>query len=512
MLDIFLTAVAVIYFLAALAVVLYGLNCYVAVFLYLRREGAARRWREILRQRIGDVMSRNDAPMVTTQLPLFNEYNVAVRVMEAACAMRYPAGKHRVQVLDDSTDETRELVHRAARRLRREGHLIEVVRRSNRQGYKAGALAVGLDKTDSELVAMFDADFVPPPDYLLKTVPFFMDDPRLGLVQARWGHLNENQSLLTKSQSVGIDGHFLIEQSARAWNGLFMNFNGTAGVWRRQAIDDAGGWEWDTLTEDMDLSYRSQLAGWGRVYLPDVVVPAEIPEDVIAFKSQQFRWAKGSIQTARKILPRLWRAPVGWFAKLQALLHLTHYMVHPLMLILSILALPVLMSLQLTLGRAAYVVLGGGLCLAMAAPSFLYVVSQRAGYRKWRRRLVILPALVVIGVGVAVSNGKAVLEALMGRQSPFVRTPKQGDRPLKAYRVSLSGVVLVELALGLYCTVSLYFYLTAGKYLVGPFLGMYATGFLFIGLLSVAQRWARPARPWSRAMFPAKKKPMERTI
>ena len=499
MLEMVLKLVTLVYFLAAFSLVVYGINCYVAIVLFTRRRaGAERAQREVI-ERFGDPMARPEMPKVTTQLPVYNEYNVIGRVMRAACQMRYPEGKHSVQVLDDSTDETAGLIDQTATELRAEGHDIEVIRRESRVGYKAGALAAGMEATDAELIAIFDADFIPPEDYLLRSVPFFVDRPELGLVQARWGHINSSSSLLTRAQSVGIDGHFMIEQSARAWNGLFMNFNGTAGLWRRQAIDDAGGWHWDTLTEDMDLSYRAQLAGWSTAYLPDVVVPAEIPEDVTAFKSQQFRWAKGSIQTAKKILPLIWRTKEPLFKKIQAFFHLTHYLVHPLMLTLALLALPVLLSLELSVDRATYLVLATGLILAMTAPSSLYVVSQRAAYPDWRRRLTVLPALVVIGVGVAVSNTKAVIEALIGHQSGFIRTPKRGDREMKRYTVKLPWLALIELLVGLYCTVSLTFYLSEGKYLVGPFLGIYAAGFLFIGLLTLAQALGLGDRPLAPA-------------
>ncbi len=490
MTDLLAGLVTVVYFCAAGGLLLYALNCYVLIFLFRRRRNEAEAMRRDVYQRHSDLVARDDLPLVTTQIPLFNEFNVAVRVMEAACAMEYPEGLHEIQVLDDSTDETRELVDRTADRLQQEGHWIRVIRREDREGYKAGALEEGTRQAAGNLLAIFDADFVPPTDFLLRTVPFFLDDAKLGLVQARWGHLNPRRSLLTRAQSVGIDGHFMVEQSARAWNGLFMNFNGTAGIWRREGIEAAGGWSWDTLTEDMDLSYRMQLAGWGAVYLPDLVVPAEIPEVVTALKTQQFRWAKGSTQTAIKLLPVIWRSGEPLFKKLQATMHMTHYFVHPLMLTLALFALPVLLTLEVTLGAALFTFLAGVLTLAMMAPSSLYLVSQQAAHpRDWPRRVICLPALVVMGVGLAVSNSRAVFEALIGRKSGFIRTPKKGDRERKRYRVRLPWTALVELAVGVYCAASLAVYLLQGKYLVGPFLAMYAAGFLFIGLLTVAQHF-----------------------
>ena len=476
-----------VYFLTALILMVYGLNCCVMVFLFQRgRKKAELRRRDIL-NRYGHMNCAMDWPRVTTQIPIYNEYNVAARVMRAAARMDYPEGRHEIQILDDSTDETRALIDQTAHSLRKEGHDVHVIRRKNRQGFKAGALAEGLISAKGELVAIFDADFAPPTDYLKKVVPFFLENDRLGLVQARWGHLNPKKSLLTRVQSMGIDGHFMIEQSARSWSGLFMNFNGTAGIWRKDAIQESGGWQWDTLTEDMDLSYRAQFQGWHTLFVPDVVVPAEIPEDVGAFKSQQFRWAKGSIQTALKLLPQIFASDAPAFKKVEAFFHLTHYLVHPLMVIMALLALPVLMLLAFSPRPAVFTLLAILLLMAMAAPSTLYLASQRASCGKgWRRRMVYLPFLVAVGIGIALSNTRAVLEAVMGRESPFVRTPKHGDREIMPYKIRLPWSGILEVIFGIYCAGSLGFYLAAGKYLVGPFLAAYAVGFLFVGLLTLA--------------------------
>ncbi len=487
MLELIRWGVIFLYFFAAGALMLYGLNCYIMIRLFGRRRQAALSARREILENTGDLIKHEELPAVTTQIPVFNELNVVERVLRAVSRMHYPPDLHEIQVLDDSTDETRERIDALAEELRAQDRNVHVIRRSTREGYKAGALANGLKTARGELVAVFDADFVPPEDFLLQTLPFFLADDRVGLVQTRWGHLNRGRSLLTRAQSIGIDGHFMVEQAARNWNGLYMNFNGTAGLWRRQAIEDGGGWHWDTLTEDMDLSYRVQFAGWRAVYLPEVVVPAEIPEDVEAFKSQQFRWAKGSIQTALKLLPILARQPVPIFQKIQAIIHMTHYLVHPLMLTLSLLALPVLMILEIGPAPLLFGILATALVLSMTAPSALYVVSQRAAYPDWPRRLLALPFLVMVGVGLAVSNSRAVIEALVGRESGFVRTPKRGDREIKSYRIHLPWTSAVEIGLGMYCLVSLHIYLEAAKYLIGPFLGVYAAGFLFVGLLTLAQ-------------------------
>lgn len=494
MIDILQYVIFSVYFSTAAALMIYGLHCYVMLYLFMKGRKDSATFRQAVLARFECFLEREDLPAVTTQIPVYNEYNVVERIVRAACSMAYPSDRHEIQILDDSTDETRRLVDDIAAEMAAAGHNIQVVRRHGREGFKAGALAEGFRLTAGELLAVFDADFVPPRDYLMKTVPFFLNQENLGLVQARWGHLNHDRSLLTRAQSIGIDGHFMVEQSARNWGGLFMNFNGTAGIWRRQAIHDGGGWQWDTLTEDIDLSYRAQMAGWKTLYLPDLVVPAEIPEDVCAFKSQQFRWAKGSTQTALKLLPGLLASPISLFKKMEAWFHLTHYLVHPMMVLLSILALPMLLfvlSARTEMGAMAFGILALMLGLSMAAPSSLYLTSQRFAYADWERRIAYLPFLMIIGVGVAVSNCRAVMEALLGQESEFIRTPKNGDRPLKDYRIRLPVSGMLELVLGGYCALSLGVYLAAGNYLVGPFLFLYAIGFLFIGLLTVVHSLGR---------------------
>ena len=270
------------------------------------------------------------------QLPIYNERNVAERVIRAAASMDYPRDRLEIQVLDDSVDETKQIIDRLVEKLAREGLDIKAIRREDRDGYKAGALANGTALARGEFLAVFDADFVPGPDFLRRALPPFLADAKIAFVQTRWGHLNRDENILTICLALGIDGHFLVEQPARAKSGLFMNFNGTAGVWRRQAIEDAGGWSSRTLTEDLDLSYRVLLAGWKPCYIEDVAVPSELPATITGAKSQQFRWAKGSIQTAMRNLPRVWRGPYSLFEKIEAFLHLTNYLIHPMMLVLAV--------------------------------------------------------------------------------------------------------------------------------------------------------------------------------
>jgi cellulose synthase/poly-beta-1,6-N-acetylglucosamine synthase-like glycosyltransferase len=485
-----------LYAIASIGLFTYGINCYWLLYIFLRnhRQQVVHDRRRLRRFYANGGMDK--LPVVTTQLPVFNEANVIERLLRTVVAMEYPAGKHEIQVLDDSTDGSESIAAVIVNELRAQGHDIKLIHRTHRKDYKAGALNEGMDAARGEFIAIFDADFVPPSDYLLRTVPFLCMNEQYGLVQARWGHLNSQESSLTLAQSIGIDGHFVIEQSARSWGSLFMNFNGTAGVWRKSAIVDAGGWEGDTLTEDMDLSYRAQLKGWKMKFAYDVVVPAELPADINAFKSQQFRWAKGSIQTAMKLLPQVLRSNVSWRVKLQAVLHTTHYSIHPLMLLTALLALPLLYWFPFKVSTLAFTGLCVLIVISSLAPSILYLVAQRMSRKNWKSRMLSLPTLMAVGVGVAFNNTRAVLSALSGNKGTFVRTPKAGDKGVKAasakayHKTKFPVASAVELALGAYCFIGFIHYTNAEKYLVGPFLGLYAVGFLVVGFMSLLH-WVR---------------------
>jgi cellulose synthase/poly-beta-1,6-N-acetylglucosamine synthase-like glycosyltransferase len=479
-----------LYLLSVVGLFVYGVNCYYLVTTFVRTRDRARARRESVPC---DYWSRRgeDAPTVTIQLPTYNERYVIRRLVESVAALDYPRERLEVQILDDSTDDTTAIAKEIAARHCGEGLDVRVIRRPDREGFKAGALEYGLRRCRGEFVAIFDADFLPRPDFLRRTLPHF-DDPGLALVQTRWGHLNERYSWLTRAQGIGIDGHFLVEQGARAHAPHLMNFNGTAGIWRARAIHDAGGWQHDTLTEDLDLSYRAQLAGWRMAYLPDVVTPAELPPEINAFKTQQHRWAKGSIQTAKKLLPRVWRSKIRLASKIQASIHLTGYLVHPLMLLTAILTVPMYLLHGNLAEQKPYLAIGSILTLAFFGPSLLYATSQFVLHREsWFRRLLFLPVLVLFGTGIAVNNTRAVLEALLGIRTGFVRTPKwairrRADSPTgKRYRSGLKPTAFIEIAIGLYCLTALVMFLSVGVFSIGPFLLLYASAFLVVGSMSL---------------------------
>ncbi len=430
-----------------------------------------------------------EPPRVTIQLPLYNERLVARRVIEAAAAIRYPRDRVEIQVLDDSTDDTTAVCREVVAELRARGVAIEHLHRADRAGFKAGALAAGLASARGELIAIFDADFLPPPDFLEVVVPAF-DHPELGMVQARWGHLNRRHSLLTVLQGLLLDGHFLMESAVRHRIGVFFNFNGTAGVWRRAAIDGAGGWQGDTLTEDLDLSYRAQLAGWRFRFLESYTVPAELPERIRAFRSQQHRWTKGSIQVGVKLLPVLLRARLPSRVKLEALLHLFSNLAFPLVLALSVLVPPMLLVRQRLADDASLVFWGLDLPmlgLATVPVAAFYAITEYTRRALRPATLVGVPLAMALGVGMAVNNTRAVMEGLLGRHSPFVRTPKVGDTSAVAgrrYRSPATGAGWIELLIAGYYVAAVAWAATHGAWGSIPFLGLFLIGFGYVGVIT----------------------------
>ncbi len=368
-----------------------------------------------------------EPPLVTVQLPIYNERFVACRLLKAVCRLDHPRDRLQIQILDDSTDDTSRRLGRLARRARRLGFHIEHLRRPARAGFKAGALAEGLQRARGEYIALFDADFIPAPDFLRRALPAF-DDPQVGMVQARWGHVNRRASLLTRVQAALLDGHFLVEHLARARAGRFFNFNGTAGVWRRRCIESAGGWQARTLTEDLDLSYRAQLAAWRFVFLPDLVAPAELPARMGAFRSQQYRWAKGSMQTARLLLGPVLASRLPWRIRLEACFHLTGNAAYLLLLALCLLMWPAIRLRHPSGGPTALTLDAAVLAAATLSVAAFFHHGQRRAGRGRLESLLCLPPLLGIGAGLAVNNARAVVDALRGRDSPFVRTPKDGGR------------------------------------------------------------------------------------
>ncbi len=466
------------YFVAIVVLCIYGMHRYWLVWLCLRHRGAVP---------VEPARHFEALPRVTVQLPMFNEPLVAERIIRAVCRLDYPHDRLQIQVLDDSTDKTAGIARRCCEEMVRSGHDVEYRHRSHRRGYKAGALGEGLESATGEFIALFDADFIPPREFLQRAIHHFTD-ASVGMVQARWSHLNRDETLLTRIQAMSLDAHFLIEQAARASTGRWFNFNGTAGMWRRACIDDAGGWQHDTLTEDTDLSYRAQLAGWRFRYLSHLCCPAEIPPTMRAVIGQQHRWNKGLIQTAIKLLPRILASDAPLRVKIESWFHLTAPLPYVCILFLSLLALPGIFTLPLE-GVTAPLVLGVGLaCLAMGtmAACVFYVVSQRVQSISLWRTVLRLPALMAIGVGISVINTKAVFEAILGRQSPFVRTPKFDGRLAGATDAAdgtrrMKG--LVELILGIVMIVCVIFALTRPFTLIGiPFLVLFGAGFFMVGV------------------------------
>jgi cellulose synthase/poly-beta-1,6-N-acetylglucosamine synthase-like glycosyltransferase len=488
-------AMMIPYFTVLLILSVYGLHRYDVIRTYFKHRknvtGEPRkRWEQL--------------PPVTIQLPIYNERYVVERLVEECCKIEYPKELLQIQVLDDSTDDTAAYAEAVVERYQALGHPIVYIHRKNRHGYKAGALQAGLATATGDFVAVFDADFIPPTDFLTRTVHYFTD-PKVGVVQTRWSYLNKDYNFLTEVEAMLLDGHFILEHGARSRAGYFFNFNGTAGILRKEMIADAGGWQHDTLTEDSDLSYRAQLKGWRFMYLPGLDCPSELPVEMHGFQVQQSRWAKGLTQVAKKLLPSILKAPIPFRVKAEAFLHLTPNISYPMMIIVSALMLPV-MIVRFYMGLWQMVFLD----LPLIAASFwsislFYVVAQRELYPKnWKRSIFLLPMLMAVGVALTIINTRAVLEALFGVETSFVRTPKFaiGEKQVKLenkkYRARSGWLPYVEIAVGTYFLGMTIFAISIYNFLSIPFLLLFVFGYYWAGFGTLYQEHQSRLR-WLKA-------------
>ncbi len=434
-----------------------------------------------------------NSPFVTIQLPIYNEKYVVERLIYTCAELDYPKDKMEIQVLDDSTDETQQIAAELCKKLQAKGINIHYIHRKERKGFKAGALRNGLATAKGDFIAIFDADFVPPKDFLKKMLPHF-SAPNIGLVQARWGHINDNYSFFTLSQSLGLDAHFVLEQGPRNSASCFITFNGTGGIWRKETILDAGNWADDTLTEDMDLSYRAQLKGWRFVYVNEVVCPAELPAEIFGFKNQQYRWAKGAIQTAKKILPVLWkRKNISLLAKFEGTIHLTNHLVFPALLFASLLLLPMLFVKSHHREASLFFAIISIFTLNIFIYPIFYIYAQKQIHpHDWKKRIFAVPLVIIGAIGLSVVNSRAVFSALFGRTGEFKRTPKYNiSKPTKdvwynkSYFSKADTNCFIELTVACYLAVTLFYSLNKDELLAIPFVLLYFLAFFYISLLSI---------------------------
>jgi len=499
-LDWFDWAMLAPYFTVLVILSIYGLHRYEIIRSY---------WKHKKDLPAGPPTRFEQLPRVTIQLPLYNERFVVERLLDEVSRTDYPHDRLQVQVLDDSTDDTHTLTEALVREYQSAGFPIEYHHRTNRQGFKAGALQEGLKTATGELIAIFDADFIPPRDFLQRTVHWFTD-PKIGAVQTRWSYLNRHYNLLTEVQAMLLDGHFVLEHVSRCAGGLFFNFNGTAGIMRRRMIDDAGGWQHDTLTEDSDLSYRAQLKGWKFMYMPHVECPSELPIEMHGFQIQQARWAKGLTQVSKKLLPRILRAPVPWRVKLEAFLHLTPNISYPLMLIVTGLTLPVMIC-RFYMGVFQMVVVDLPLIIASFwSISAFYVVAQRELFPKdWKKAVLLLPALMAAGIALTLNNARAVIEALVGYKTAFARTAKYaiGTQRKKAvfarYRSRSGWLPYAEIAVGCYFIGNVAFAIDTYNFFAIPFLLLFVAGYFWAGFATLWEEHQSKLR-WQKAQEAAR--------
>lgn len=490
--DFLMTTVFAVYAITVLCLMVYGFHSYFMIILFYLKQKKAR-------ISVVDTVSEfykntqdKDLPFITVQLPVYNESDVIKRLMLSAVEIDYPKDKFEVQIVDDSTDDTIQIIDDYVKELKASTNAdIYTVRRNNRDQFKAGGLSNGLKYAKGEFVAIFDADFIIPKDFLRRSIAQIHNKEEIACIQSRWGHLNRYENWLTKAQSIALDAHFAASQGARNYNNLCMNFNGTAGMWRISAIEAVGGWSGDTLTEDMDLSYRVQLHGYKMAFDYDLVCPAELPNGMMAFKTQQKRWAKGAVETGIKLLPSILKSKkLTFHQKFEAFMHLTNNFAAVLMIILTVLTLPVLIAAP-KINYGVYLpYLWTLVVLASLAPCALYTGSgaaQKKGFFSFRN----FPLMIAVGTGLCVNNAAAVIEAVMGKKSAFIRTPKSGSldtvRKSSKYKVSNNLTIgIIELALGIYCFITFAVYILHYQYFFGFFIGIYAVGLFLFGVKTIS--------------------------
>jgi cellulose synthase/poly-beta-1,6-N-acetylglucosamine synthase-like glycosyltransferase len=466
-----------LYTLLLIVLFFYSLHSFVLIYYYYKFRNRCRK----------EIRRLVKYPRVTVQLPIYNEKYVIHRLLKSVVEIDYPKNRLEIQVLDDSNDETSEIVARLVKEYRQRHFDIHHIQRGSRAGYKAGALQYGLERANGDYVAIFDADFVPAPDFLMELMPDFNEQNVAG-VQARWGHLNHDDSLLTRAQAIGLDNHFAMEQRLRYYAGFFINFNGTCGIWRKQAILDAGGWHSDTLAEDLDLSYRVQLQGWKLKFRDDFTVLGELPDSAESYKIQQNRWAKGTIQVARKLLPRVFKTNMRPIAKYESFVHLTCHVNFLAMLGLALFS-PIIVYFKVeNIVADGYFIFASFFTIGAIGYPYLYFLSQRELYPDYRKRIPFIVGVIAYSMGLSVSNSKAIIDGWLNRKNVFSRTPKSGGEP-KGYRPESQSIIpYIEILLGIYIFAALVYVIVNVQLILIPFLLFYSSGFLSLGFLSIKDK------------------------
>ncbi len=480
--------IVVLYTLLLFLLLIYAFHSYLMLYHFIKDHRKIKNPKTSITNKTADKL-----PVVTFQLPIYNEKFVVRRLIESCCAIKYPRDKFEIQILDDSDDETVLIVANLVRKYQGLGINIHHIRRGSRAGFKAGALQYGLESARGEFIAIFDADFVIPEDFLLRLIDEF-DNPRVASVQARWGHLNSTYSFFTMAQAISLDGHFVVEQNIRSQAKYFINFNGTCGIWRKAAIIDAGGWQADTLAEDLDLSYRAQIKNWQIVFRPDVAVEGEIPVDADSYRTQQNRWAKGTIQVARKLLPRILKADLPLLVKYEATVHLTCHLIYPALLTVALLTLPIIFFKIELIVPPSYYLFASFFGLGIFGYPILYCLSQKELYKNWPKNITRIPFIIALCTGISLSNTKAVFEGFSRKKFVFTRTPKFGidlkdkrNFNKNSYSFNTSFIPYVEIICGLYLFFSFLYVLVNEQLILAPFLFLYAYGFLYLGFSSTRE-------------------------